>query len=181
VPGLGSVTESYTVYDDQTNPSCRRTTWTPVVLTVAGKGEIDVSLVESTPCDQNAVGAAKFTITGGAGRFTGASGNGTEDAGNFISDRWIGTLTAPGVQFDTTAPTIHGAASKTVRLRRGATRVRVTYKVTAQDAVDGPVPVTCTPRSGSRFKLGRTTVTCTATDSSANTATAHFTIIVKRR
>ena len=60
--------------------------------------------------------------------------------------------------------------------------MRVSYKVTAQDAVDGAVPVTCTPPPGSRFKVGRTKVTCTTgTDSSGNTAMATFTITVKRR
>jgi hypothetical protein len=59
--------------------------------------------------------------------------------------------------------------------------VRVTYKVTATDDVDGPVPVACRPSSGSRFKIGRTIVTCSASDKTGNTATARFTVTVKRR
>ena len=54
----------------------------------------------------------------------------------------------------------------------------VTYTVTANDAVDGPVTPICTPASGSTFLLGDTTVTCTATDKSSNTATATFTVDV---
>jgi hypothetical protein len=42
------------------------------------------------------------------------------------------------------------------------------------------VPVVCTPASGSRFKIGRTTVHCAATDSSDNPTTANFVITVKR-
>jgi hypothetical protein len=59
--------------------------------------------------------------------------------------------------------------------------VRVTYTVNAVDAVDGSVPVSCQPASGSRFKIGRTLVRCSATDNSANTQTATFTVIVKAR
>lgn len=48
---------------------------------------------------------------------------------------------------------------------------RVTYDATAQDATDGTLPVTCSPASGSLFPIGRTTVTCSATDSAGNTGT----------
>jgi hypothetical protein len=52
-------------------------------------------------------------------------------------------------------PVLSGATPKTVRARKGAKRVRVTYRVTANDAIDGHVPVGCVPRSGSRFPIGR--------------------------
>ena len=48
----------------------------------------------------------------------------------------------------------------------------------ANDAVYGPVAVDCLPASGSTFPLGDTTVTCTATDGSGNTATSTFTVTV---
>jgi hypothetical protein len=92
-----------------------------------------------------------------------------------------GTLVVPGLEFDVTPPTLSGAASKTVRAPKGAKRVRVTYNVTARDTVDSAVPVTCLPRSGSRFSLGRTTVKCEAMDKSANTARARFVVTVRAR
>jgi len=50
---------------------------------------------------------------------------------------------------------------------------------TATDLVDGPIAsVPCTPAPGTLFPLGTTTVTCSATDSHGNTATASFTIDV---
>jgi hypothetical protein len=49
---------------------------------------------------------------------------------------------------------------------------------TATDDVDGDVPVRCTPESGSDFPLGTTTVTCTASDSSGNAATASFNVSI---
>nr|WP_063647688.1 MULTISPECIES: VWA domain-containing protein [Streptomyces] len=55
---------------------------------------------------------------------------------------------------------------------------KVDFTATAEDAVDGELPVTCDPASGSRFPVGTTEVTCTATDSSGNTGTdtATFTV-----
>jgi len=54
----------------------------------------------------------------------------------------------------------------------------ITYTVTVYDFVDGPLTPICTTPSGSTFAIGSTTVTCTATDSAGNTATASFTITV---
>src|SRR5439155_6275818 len=127
-----------------------------------------------------------FTITGGSGVYAGASGGGTVTTVSFGPpafagvDTWTGTLVVPGLQFDLTAPTINGALDKTVRAPRRAKRVRVVYAVTAQDDVDGAIPVTCRPASGARFKIGRTRVSCSATDSGANTSTATFHVTVKR-
>ena len=95
-------------------------------------------------------------------------------------ERWTGTLIVPGLDFDVTPPAIIGAVPKTVRAPKGARRVRVTYKVTSRDAVDGQVPIACLPRSGIRYPIGRTTVVCRATDSSGNTGRARFVVTVKR-
>jgi hypothetical protein len=46
---------------------------------------------------------------------------------------------------------------------------------------DSTVRVICKPPSESRFKLGHTTVHCSAIDSGDNTATAKFVVTVKRR
>lgn len=54
--------------------------------------------------------------------------------------------------------------------------VVVEFEATATDAVDGDVPVTCSPASGSVFPLGDTVVTCTASDAAGNTATGTFTV-----
>ncbi len=48
----------------------------------------------------------------------------------------------------------------------------------ASDAVDGVVPVTCSPASGSTFDLGLTTVTCTAADAAGNSCPQTFTVLV---
>jgi hypothetical protein len=68
-----------------------------------------------------------------------------------------------------------------VRAPRKAKSERVRFQVTDADAVDGPVPVRCRPSSGSRFRTGRNAVRCSATDADEDTATARFTVTVKRR
>ena len=61
----------------------------------------------------------------------------------------------------------------------GAESTIVVYSgESAIDNVDGIVPVSCTPTSGSTFSLGETIVTCTASDSAENTASATFSITV---
>jgi len=54
----------------------------------------------------------------------------------------------------------------------------VTFTATAVDNLDGSVPVTCSPASGSTFPTGTTSVRCTATDSHANSATGFFNVRV---
>jgi hypothetical protein len=56
----------------------------------------------------------------------------------------------------------------------------VRYTVGARDAVDGPVPVECTPPSGSRFRVGTASVTCTARDAQGNRARRTFEVVVVR-
>jgi hypothetical protein len=50
---------------------------------------------------------------------------------------------------------------------------------TASDVQDGPLVPTCSPASGSRFPLGTTTVTCTATDTGGLTGSASFDVVVR--
>jgi HYR domain-containing protein len=190
IPGLGFVGETYLYFVD-TNPSgCSgvRILRSSGQFSVTGKGTLRFDLGRVEQCVPNLLKANQpFTITGGSGVYAGASGAGTvihaldepptPPAG---TDTWGGSLTVPGHTFDLTPPTLGGLVNRTVRARRGAKRVRVRYRVTARDLVDGARPVSCQPGSGSRFKVGRTVVKCTATDTSANAATGSFRVVVKR-
>jgi hypothetical protein len=188
VRGLGEVSEAYTFFVQE--GECDRVFETTVRLVVAGKGELQLAVDRYRgECISSSLNLSRaFTITGGSGVYAGASGGGTvthryspTPSGSSGTDTWTGTLSVPGLEFDVTPPTLSGAVNKTVRARKGSKRVRVTYRVTASDAVDGSVPVSCQPRSGSRFKIGRTFVNCSATDSSANANTGRFRVIVKRK
>jgi hypothetical protein len=78
-------------------------------------------------------------------------------------------------------PKLNGAVAKTVRAAKGAKGARVTFDVTATAGDGGDIPVSCLPRSGSRFPLGETIVQCEASDAGGSTATAEFTVTVNRR
>ncbi len=194
IPGLGKVTTSYVLVYDDFGSSCERI-HAQIPLVVAGKGEVDMA-TRSTACySPHLAGAnpspevppSEFTITGGKGRYAGASGSGTLEyvghetapGAGFNNVTWTGTLDVPGLAFDTTPPQITGATAKTAKTR-AAKGARVNYSVSAVDATDGAVAATCLPKSGGRFRIGRKTVTCTAVDGSGNTATARFVITVKR-
>ena len=191
VQGLGAVSEAYTWSFGMGPPNCPANLAKPLAATgrlnIAEKGELTFTLAPGARCvDVEPVRnePQEFTITGGTGRFAAASGKGTVErslAGGTGTETWTGTLEVPGLEFDLTPPTLSGATAKTVRAAKGAKSARVTFKVTATDDVDGPVPASCQPRSGSRFKVGKTTVRCEATDSNGNTAKAAFTVTVKRR
>jgi hypothetical protein len=60
----------------------------------------------------------------------------------------------------------------------GPSGAAVTFTATANDLVDGSVPVTCVPASGSTFPLGTTEVSCSATDTAGNEAQGSFNITV---
>jgi len=190
VPGLGSVIETYAWFFTLGPPNCPPDLGKPLATTgrlaVSGKGEITFTIAAGAQCvDQEPIRnqPQDFSITGGTGLYQGASGGGTL-ARNLSGGRGIeegtGTLIVPGLDFDLTPPKLSGVFRRTIRAPKGAKRVRVTYHVSATDDVDGPVPVTCLPRTGSRFPLGRTTVTCEATDKSANNAHAAFVVTVRK-
>jgi len=89
----------------------------------------------------------------------------------------IGTAAGTLYAFAEQPSVITAPRNRTVAAPVRARTVRVTYKVTAETG-SGPVPVTCRPASGSRFKIGKTTVVCTAA-ANGQTATATFTITIK--
>jgi hypothetical protein len=152
---------------------------TTVRVSVASKGALTLDLFENSTCSDSlgVLGLERaFTITGGHVKHAASLGS-AETTGR---DTYSGTLVVPGLMFDTMRPRLRVARSKTLVAPRGATSMRVAFRVTAYDDHDGPIPTACSPRSGSRFRLGKARVHCSATDSSANTATASFTVAVKR-
>jgi HYR domain len=78
---------------------------------------------------------------------------------------------------DRTPPVVTVPPDKRLQTRnRGG--VAVQFTASASDIVDGAVPVGCTPRPGSVFVGGTTTVSCTAVDRAGNSAAARFTVTV---
>lgn len=196
VRGLGRVSLSFTAWQTFFGLECVHLAVVEGSLVTAKKGTLRFAGTK-TGCagsvsDGNLVlkGQVPVSVTGGDGDFAGGSGQGTltllstgsatNTSAGPETGRFKLALDLPNGTFDIAPPTIAGANSKYVRGPASAKRVRVTYRVTARDAVDGPVPVSCRPRSGSAFRIGSTKVTCSATDRSANEATARFRIRVTR-
>jgi hypothetical protein len=88
-----------------------------------------------------------------------------------------GGVVQPPVVSDTTPPILRLPSDLTQEAtsRNGA---QVRFAASATDRVDGPVPVTCTPASGSTFPLGTTPVACSAVDQAGFAANGDFTITV---
>jgi HYR domain len=80
---------------------------------------------------------------------------------------------------DTTPPVVTVPGPITAEATSPAGAVVNYSGVSAVDLVDGSVPVTCKPASGSVFPFGTTVVTCTATDAHGNTGSASFTVKVQ--
>ena len=78
---------------------------------------------------------------------------------------------------DTTPPVVTVPASQTVTAQ-GPFGAVVTFTASAVDDIAGPVPVTCSPASGTLFPHGATIVTCTAVDGFGNPGSASFTVTV---
>jgi hypothetical protein len=87
------------------------------------------------------------------------------------------TVTRTVHVIDSTPPIISGLEDITT-IATSASGATVSYTPTANDAVDGTVPVICKPASPHLFPITTTTVTCTASDSLGNTATGTFKVKV---
>ena len=98
---------------------------------------------------------------------TAVDDSGNQDQGSF-------TVTVA----DTTPPALTLPADITEEQTAPAGNA-VSFTATATDIVDGDVPVTCVPASGSTFPRGTTTVNCSATDAHANPASGSFSVTVQ--
>ena len=80
---------------------------------------------------------------------------------------------------DTTPPSLVGMPADQALTTGDATGADLAYAApTATDVVDAGPTVACAPATGSRAPVGRTTVTCTATDASGNDASGSFSVDV---
>ena len=108
--------------------------------------------------------------------------SGEPDFGEEVGEEDVGAGSVFCYQFtvrDVTAPVVTVPSNRVddATIPAGAP---VSFVVSAADAFEGPVPVTCDRVSGFVFTIGMTTVSCTASDSSGNTSDpAAFTVTVR--
>ena len=112
------------------------------------------------------------------GTFTFSAGSAVDWMRRIVYSLSYVTFAPVATAADTTPPVLSLPADETVEAT-GPTGAVVSFAATAKDDVDPSPTVSCTPPSGSMFAIGTTTVSCTATDASGNSATGSFTITVK--
>jgi hypothetical protein len=61
---------------------------------------------------------------------------------------------------------------------QSAASTAVRFDARATDNLEPNPKVTCTPKSGASFSVGKTTVTCTATDKAGNAKSGTFDVVV---
>ena len=82
------------------------------------------------------------------------------------------------VHLDYTPPVIDCANDIVVNVPVGGSPTVSFAHITANDNLDGPVPVTCSPDDSAPFAVGVHSITCEATDSAGNIGTAIFNVVV---
>jgi hypothetical protein len=107
-------------------------------------------------------------ITGGNFLFSASTG-GAQD------NQWIDDLCINAILPDASGPVL---ACPNIVAECSGGLTFVNYTVTAFDLCGGLVTTTCTPPSGTGFRLGVSNVTCTARDSAGNASTCTFTVTV---
>lgn len=80
---------------------------------------------------------------------------------------------------DVTPPVLSGLIDKLDIEATGPAGAVVAFAVTATDAVDGEIPVTCTSTTLSTFPIGSTLVECSASDAAGNMAQGSFLVEVQ--
>lgn len=153
-PVVGAVTD---IAFEATGP-LTTVTWTDPVATDAVAGAPAVTCAPASGSGF-APGATEVVCTASDG------------AGNTGSSSFTVTIS------DTTAPSLVIPEALTVEAT-GAAGAVAEFEAAALDLVDGALPVTCDPASGSLFALGATTVDCTVADSRGNAASGSFTVSV---
>jgi hypothetical protein len=129
---------------------------------LSGPGSLSGSASAGYALSATGVGAIEITAT--------QDGNATYAAANPVN-HFVSAV-------DTTSPVIafHPAETAEATSPAGAT---VGYTQPGfTDDVDSPGTASCVPAPGSTFAVGQTTVTCTASDASENTATSMFSVTV---
>ncbi len=151
---------------------------TPANITAEATSAAGAAVTYTNPTASDAVDAEPTITCAPASGSTFALGTTTvtctaqDDAGNSSTSTFDVTVQ------DKTAPAIT-APDEVVAEATAADGATVSFTASATDAVTPDVAVTCTPASGTKFALGSTTVTCSATDAAGNTATDSFAVIVR--
>ena len=134
----------------------------------------------SGPDGPSGVFDSSLIMAGGSYSYT-ADTEGTFDYFCMVHPWMLGTVIVGGSASepaDTVPPTVLVPDDITLQTedQNGAS---ATFNPQAIDNIDELITPTCSPASGSVFAIGTTEVVCTATDSSGNTASNSFNVIIE--
>lgn len=187
-PGVGFVTGSTniicTAIDDcgSTNSCSFKVTLQSPLPTIACPGNITTNTT-TTSCSQ----VVKWTVTGssacGGSVTTSCSPtNGSMFAKGTTPVTCMAVQSGAGTNSCSFTVTVNDTIKPTItcpaNITTNACTAVVTFAPTVSDNCPG-VTYSCIPASGSTFAYGTNTVTCTATDTSGNTANCSFKVILK--
>lgn len=166
----GTSTQSVTIKRDATKPTITSTR--SPLANANGWNNTDVA-VTFTCADAlsgiTSCNGSTTVTTEGVGQFV--TGTATDEAGNTAYTDVL------GINIDKTAPTVTVPANMSVNATSLSGAV-VTFTPSSSDSGSGASTPSCTSASGTRFPIGTTTVTCTATDAAGNTGSASFAVTV---
>ena len=122
--------------------------------------------------------AFSWTAAGGMIDLGGNGALAVNNLGQVVGWGGAGAVLWNPIPVDTTPPTLNVPAGIAADAT-SSTGAVVAYSVTATDDIDPAPVVSCAPASGTTFPIGDTTVSCSATDASGNTAAAQFVVHVR--
>jgi hypothetical protein len=170
-----SDSKSYTIVD---NTAPKLTLPADITKEATGANGATVDFASEVSANDAVYGSVSVSCTPASGTFalgtTTVNCSATDGSGNKANGSFKVTVV------DTTAPSLSNVPSNMNATATSSSGATVNYtNPTASDAVDPNPSVSCTPESGSTFKLGTTTVSCTAKDATGNTSAAStFTVKV---
>jgi hypothetical protein len=125
-----------------------------------------------------ATGAAGGYVCGGPGEPCDALARPYFRPYAYITRGQLAKLVALALVFSDTTPPALTVPTAVVVDATGPAGAAVTFAVAASDPDDPVRSTSCSPAPGATFPIGTTTVTCTASDTHLNDATASFTVTV---
>lgn len=155
----------------------------PAAMTVSASTAAGASVTFVASATDDVDGAVAATCIPSSGSTfvvgtTTVSCSATDAAGNAATASFAVTVSPLPTVIDRKPPKLDLPERQLVEAT-GPAGATVSFTASATDLVDGSVPVTCAPASGSQFPVGRTTVTCAASDRAGNTKTGTFVVNVR--
>ena len=174
----GTITSNNVYVPDKTSPviqvpdTIRKTTTdsggTRVNYSVSASDNIDSSVSVSCNHSSNSVFGVGLTRV---------SCTAADRAGNGAAKQFYVIITYREVDSEPPKITVPEPITRSTKNPAGLV---IQYQASAHDDVDGNIAPDCNPPSGSKFKIGETTVTCTANDTAGKQSTRRFSVTVER-